>query len=95
MTDAPGWFEVRAVVRCDPDTLAAARAWLDDSGMAEVARIDVLALDDDLRRWDGTRPPGVVAPHEAAAAYLGEPEPAHPTHPVFDRLRSGLHLHEQ
>lgn len=89
----PRWHEVRAVVRCDPDVLTKARSWLDDSGLVEVARIDVIALDDDLRRWDGGRPPGVVSPQDAASGYLealGET-----VSDPMDGLRRGIHLHEQ
>ena len=80
----PSWLEVRAVVRCDPELVDKLTAWLDDSDVVEVNRVDVTHLDDDLRRWDGGRPPGVV---------VGVPEPADLG--VMDGLRRGLHLHEQ
>lgn len=93
---AEGWFEVRAVVHCDEAVLDKAKAWLTDSDVVEVNRIDVVRLDDDLRRWDGARPPGVVVdpmpePCVPTMDLLEHP----PSQPVMDRLRRGLHLHEQ
>lgn len=81
------WLEVRAVLRCDPELVDTVQAWLEDSDLVEVNRIDVTELDDDLRRWDGGRPPGVVVDD------LGRPEPVSPQ--AMDGLRRGLHLHEQ
>lgn len=78
-----GWFEVHLVLRIDPDKLEQAKAWLEDSGLAEVNRIDV---DNQLRRWDGGRPSGVV---------VDGPEVVRMELETFDRLRRGLHLHEQ
>lgn len=72
------------MVRCDPELLDKLRAWLDDSDLVEVNRVDVIPLDDDLRRWDGARPAGVV---------VGQPEPVELS--VMDSLRRGIHLHEQ
>lgn len=88
-TMAEGWFEVRAVVRCDRDVLDKAWSWLEGSDLVEVNRVDITPLDDDLRRWDGGRPPGVVVD---LAPGLGMPEPALTPHPVFDSLRRGHHV---
>lgn len=89
---AEGWFEVRAVVHCDEAVLDKARAWLTDSDVVEVNRIDVTRLDDDLRRWDGARPPGVVVESDTPLVpFTADPEPGS----IFDNLRRGLHLHEQ
>jgi len=91
----PGWFEVRVVLRAPRELVDKAIAAIQGSDLVEVNRVDVLPLDDDLRHWDGSRPPGVV---------VGMPEPCEPTmdllehpkpNPVFDRLRRGIHLHEQ
>lgn len=106
----PAWLEVRAVLRCDPELVDAMRSLLDDSDLVEVNRIDVTRLDDDLRRWDGARPPGVVVDRPLASGgvidatklhlvadrgcSLGMPEPAPTTHPVFDALRRGHNLPE-
>lgn len=68
------------MVRTTPELLEQARSAIEGSDLVEVNRFDVSELDDDLRRWDGGRPPGVVV---------------ETTHPVFDDLRRGLHLHEQ
>lgn len=93
----PAWLEVRAVVRCDPELVDKLRPMLEDSGLVEVNRIDVTHLDEDLRRWDGGRPPGVVvepgpAEHTGALHLVGMPESAATAHPVFDRLRLGHNL---
>lgn len=91
MADEQRWHEVRIVLRTSRERIDQAVAWLEDMGLAEVNRIDVIELDEDLRRWDGGRPPGVVAGD--ARTLLGTPEPT--AHPVFDQLRRGIHLHEQ
>lgn len=90
----PGWFEIRAVLRIDPDRLDQAKAWLEDSGLAEVNRIDVIPLDNQLRGWDGGRPPGTTITAEEARAFEAEAV-SHVGRPALDGLRRGLHLHEQ
>lgn len=84
---AEQWFELHVVVRTTPELLTKLRDAVDDSDLAEIVRWDLTPLDAEGRRWDGS------AASMVASGGLCEPSAA--THPVFDGLRRGLHLHEQ
>ena len=83
------WLELHAVVRCDPELVDKLHAWLNDSDLVEVNRLDVVHLDEDLRRWDGGRPAGVVVDQfellRQGHELHEQPRPGEPTLHLLER----------